>query len=181
MGQDTDTDTDTDSGTNKIPFSGSEDGRVWRFWNSLTGAHFYTYQFKEIEDIQKKYSSIWSLEKIKNGIADSVFSVYKYESNKCSSGIPVYRFYGGPKGTHFYTIDEKEKKFVIDNFKDWIFEGVKYCADNAKKENNTPLYRFWSEKTGSHFYTNSEEEYNHVVKNLKDVYTYEKIAYYVNI
>ncbi|MEM8829844.1 MAG: hypothetical protein AAGE96_10855 [Cyanobacteria bacterium P01_G01_bin.19] len=43
--------------------------------------------------------------------------------------IPIYRFYEPSLGVHFYTPDEVEKDFVIDNLDNYDFEGIAYYAN----------------------------------------------------
>ena len=93
--------------------------------------------------------------------------------------VPVYRFYNGAAGTHFYTASEAEKNTVVATLSHiFALEGVAYRVNPAT--NITPLFRFFKPSSGTHFYTASVTEKNNVIANLSSVYTYEGPAYNVS-
>ena len=95
-----------------------------------------------------------------------------------SSGITVYRFFDPTSGGHFYTVDEIEKNFVLENLANYTFEGETYktydprIADGAEE-----VYRFFNPSTGVHLYTTSEIERDSVIENL-DNFTYEGVKFF---
>jgi hypothetical protein len=93
---------------------------------------------------------------------------------------PVYRFWSGTSGRHFYTISEAERDFVMATWPHvWAYEGVAYYAHNDDSQPGVaPVYRFWSGTLGSHFYTISEAERDFVMATWPHVWAYEGIAWY---
>ena len=115
-----------------------------------------------------------------------------------SSGITVYRFFDPTSGGHFYTVDEIEKNFVLENLANYTFEGESYKAydptiydpticdltiydptiyDPIIADGAEQVYRFFNPSTGVHLYTTSEIERDSVIENL-DNFTYEGAKFY---
>ncbi|MGE5294080.1 MAG: hypothetical protein ACM3VT_04575 [Solirubrobacterales bacterium] len=95
---------------------------VYRFWSPTLCGHFYTIDEKEKESIIATYTKdIWTYE----GIA-----FYAFDSEKDASGtLPVYRFWSESLGHHFFTIDETEKQWLMDNYSDvWEYECIAWYA-----------------------------------------------------
>jgi hypothetical protein len=110
-------------------------------------------------------------------VADAAVDVGAYESRAL---VPLYRFQSPTPGKSFYTDDEAEKAWVIQQYPDvWKFEGTAYYVySRAIDPNLMPVYRFWSSLFFSHFYTISEEEKNQVISLYSDVWAYEDVAFY---
>jgi hypothetical protein len=92
---------------------------------------------------------------------------------------PIYRFWSGSIGGHFYTISEAERaKLINDPAHWWTYEGIAFCAyaPGQQPAGTVPVHRYWSKALGAHFYTASESERNGMNLNF---WTYERIAYYV--
>jgi subtilisin family serine protease len=91
---------------------------------------------------------------------------------------PVYRFWSDQCGTHFFTINQDEKDFIIATYpeKVWCFEGIAWYAYTTQQSGTLPVYRFWSNQHGSHFFTINESEKN-FVETLPE-WTFEGIAWY---
>jgi hypothetical protein len=88
---------------------------------------------------------------------------------------PVFRFWGDV--SHFYTIGDTEKNFVIMTWPyTWHYEGLSFYAHSNQAPGTLPVYRFWSGT--SHFYTISESDKAYVIANWPHVWHYEGIAYY---
>ena len=141
---------------------------VYRFYNSQTGAHFYTTSEAE------KNSILATLPQFHlDGVAF-------YGANTFSPGLsPVYRFYNTQTGVHFYTISETEKNNILATLPQFHLDGPAYHASQVAGAGLTPLFRFYVPSRGFHFYTASEAEKNSIVANLSSVYSYEGPAYYV--
>jgi hypothetical protein len=96
---------------------------VYRFWSSVNESHFYTIDEAERDSVIATYPvHIWAYE----GVA-----FYAYGAGDQPSGtMPVYRFWSGTYGSHFYTSDEAEKDFVIATYPPhiWAFEGIAWYA-----------------------------------------------------
>jgi hypothetical protein len=140
---------------------------AYRFFNTRTGAHFYTTSTVERDDVLRRFPFM-NLDGAAFDVSASALTVLS----------PVYRFYNTRTGVHFYTISEAEKQHIIANLKSFNFEGVAYHASVLPGTGYTPLYRFFLPSRGYHFYTASQQERDHIIANLRQ-YTYEGIAYYV--
>jgi len=92
---------------------------------------------------------------------------------------PVYRFWSGQYGHHFYTISEAEKNYVIATWPSiWAYEGAVFYAFTTQVPGTSPVYRFFSPVYSGHFYTISEAEKNYVIDTWPTVWTYEGAVYY---
>lgn len=142
---------------------------AYRFYNGGTGAHFYTTNDAERDQVQATLSPPYSYE-------GAAFSV----ANAFSPGLaPVHRFYNTQSGVHFYTISEAERANVVANLPQFNYEGVAYHASQVAGAGLTPLYRFFVPSRGFHFYTASAAERNHIQANLNAIYNYEGVGYHV--
>ena len=142
---------------------------VYRFYNNATGAHFFTTDTTERDNIVATLSPPFSLE----GAAFSVASAF-------SPGLsPVHRFYNTQTGVHFYTITESERASVVANLPHFTYEGVAYHASQVAGAGLIPFYRFFVPSKGFHFYTANEGEKDSIIANLAATYSFEGIGYYV--
>lgn len=140
---------------------------VYRFYNTLTGTHFYTSSAAERDYVSVKYPQ-FSYE----GIA-----FYSHGSS-VSGTSPVFRFYNTRTGTHFYTINPLERDNVLAAYPWFSYEGVSWYASTTPSTGATPLYRFYNSATGTHFYTVNPNERDLVVKSYPQ-FSNEGVAYYV--
>ena len=81
-------------------------------------------------------------------------------------GDTVYRFFLPSLGGHFYTSDETEKNYVIDNLNNYQYEGESYQAVNPEADEAEEVYRFFNPQTGFHLYTTDEVESEYISDNL---------------
>ena len=138
-----------------------------RFYNTRTGAHFYTES-----EVEKR---------IVLGYQD-----FRYEGITAfvmtNSGVDrttVWRFYHRINGTHFYTANQNEASIVLNNYwQTYNYEGPRYTAYTSQQAGTAPFYRFYKYKQGVHFYTSSYSEYQTVLNNYGYEYRYEGISYY---
>ena len=96
---------------------------IYRFWSDLHSSHFYTISDTEKEHILATYpTNVWQLEGV-------VFYAYP-EGLQPADAMPVYRFWSDQHGTHFYTISENEKDYLIATYPSftWAYEGVAWYA-----------------------------------------------------
>ncbi|MFP8777848.1 hypothetical protein [Hydrogenophaga sp. RWCD_12] len=140
---------------------------VYRFYNSQTGAHFYTIDVAERNRVQ------------------STLPMFQYEgeaffvSAVADTGLsPVYRFYNVQTGVHFYSISAEEKAHIEANLPQFHYEGVGYYASKTALQGMVPLYRFYVSTAGFHFYSASETEKDRIRANLPH-YLFENVGYYV--
>lgn len=139
---------------------------VFRFYNSKTGAHFYTMNVSERDYI---------IESLKDfNYEGSLFYAY---ANSAKGGSPVYRFYNSTSGAHFYTINPSERDYVISYLKNFNFEGPQWYAQEGPGNDSVAMYRFYNSKTGAHFYTINSLERDFVIAYNKE-FSYEGAVYY---
>lgn len=139
---------------------------IYRFYNTNTGAHFYTSNVPERDLVITKLRE-YSYE----GPAFFAFGA------AAPGTSPVYRFYNTRTGAHFYTIDEQERARVQANWPWYLFEGVAWYANTSQTSSATPMFRFYQTKVQTHFYTINAGERDSIQQNLP-MYTYEGIAYF---
>jgi hypothetical protein len=141
---------------------------VFRFYNTATGAHFYTTDVGEREQVYRTAPSM------------SPEGEAFYAASAASTGLsPVHRFFNTRTGVHFYTISEEERDSVVANLPQFHYEGVAYHASLVPAVGFKPLYRFFLRSQGVHFYTASEEESQSVQANMAATHQYEGVGYYV--
>jgi predicted phosphodiesterase len=145
---------------------------VWRFWSPAYGKHFYTIDESEKDWVVKTYPDVWQLE----GVAYRAFASWEDPDL-----VPVYRFWSASLRSHFYTVNESEKDWVIQTYPDvWTFEGVVFYAYPAGRQpaGTMPVYRFWSGSLRGHFYTASDSERFKVLSGYRSVWQDEGVAWY---
>ena len=141
---------------------------VYRFYNSSTGAHFFTASTSERDSVIA-------------GVPAFSFEGQAFlAASKASAGLkPVYRFFNTQTGVHFYTISESERAAIEVGLPQFTPEGVAYYASQVTGTGFTPLYRFFKPFAGTHFYTASETERQQVQDTLSSSYSFEGVGYYV--
>jgi hypothetical protein len=141
---------------------------VYRFFNTNTGAHFFTMSIAERDYVKATYP-FFSYE-------GTAFFAYPSADPTLS---PVYRFFNKVTGTHFFTISSAEKDHVIATWPAiYAYEGIAWHANTTQSAGWVPVYRFFNTRTGTHFYTNSAAERDNVIATLS-WYSFEGIGYYV--
>jgi hypothetical protein len=145
---------------------------VYRFWSPVYEKHFFTTSKLEKEKLLTEYAGIWAYE----GVA-----YHALQDHSDPSSRPVHRFWSGLFASHFYTIDEAEKDYLLSVYPYiWAYEGVAWYAYPPGQQPpwSKPVFRFWSESRGAHFYTIDENERDRLLNKYPDVWTYEGIAWY---
>ncbi|MDE5757851.1 MAG: hypothetical protein K2H85_04480, partial [Allobaculum sp.] len=123
---------------------------VYRFYNRLTGEHFYTSSEAERNELMK--DSRW-INEGQGWIAPE------------TSDFPIYRVCNPNSGEHHFTIDKNEYETL--QALGWKGEGIGYYSADPSKGNIIPLYRLYNPQAkdaGSHHYTESEGERDALVK-----------------
>ena len=147
---------------------------VFRFYNSMTGTHFYSINESERNEI----------------LLDSSKDFLQYEgpafsaaqsSNAAPDLSPVFRFYNRLNGVHFYTINEDERDSIQNDpaLKSFSYEGIAYYASKKDGAGKKPLYRFFVISKGTHFYTASASERDRIQREISADFFYEGVAYHV--
>jgi hypothetical protein len=73
---------------------------VYRFWSPVIAHHFYTIRAAERDKLINNYAGTWVYE----GIA-----YYAFANADKPGVVPIYRFWSGTLGSHFFTTDAAEK------------------------------------------------------------------------
>lgn len=139
---------------------------VFRFYNTQTGAHFFTINAAERDSVIATLPQY-----LYEGAA-----FYAYPST-VSNLSPVFRFYNATTKAHFYTISAAERDSVIKANPVFAYEGPKWYAQTASTGVEIPVFRFYNQSSGAHFYTVSASERDYVIQTLP-TFKYEGIAYY---
>ena len=146
---------------------------VYRFFIPNTGAHFYTADEAERDEI---------IETQPNYVLEGT-PYNSAPANDSLTGVaPVYRFLNVDTGVRIYTIDEIEKESIETNLPNYQSEGIAYYGYTEQIEGTTPVYRFYNPEIDAHFYTSSTVERDNVIENLPN-YQLENnggIAFYVD-
>ncbi|MEM7592970.1 MAG: hypothetical protein AAF383_15880 [Cyanobacteria bacterium P01_A01_bin.83] len=86
---------------------------VYRFFNTQTGAHFYTNDENERDFVEDTLAN-YNFEGIK---------YYAFESEPTEiETIPVFRMLNNDSGSHLYTIDQNEVNYIQENLPNFSFE-----------------------------------------------------------
>ncbi len=147
---------------------------VYRFWSPSFERHFYTISEAEKESLLTRSQDVWVYE----GVAYHAFSEASNPDIR-----PVYRFWSSLISSHFYTISETEKDWLIAECGyAWTFEGVAFYAYPTDRHpaETRPVYRFWSPTKSTHFYTISEAERSNLQANSSNLWVEEGIAWYAS-
>jgi len=145
---------------------------VIRFFSPVFNCHFYTADEAEALKLVNDFSDVWEFESV---------AFYALSSASLAGALPVYRFWSPVLLSHFYTIEEREKNKLIDQYSDvWVFEGIAFFAFAAdvRPAETVPLFRFLNNQTGCHLFTTSEIERDELINNFPDVWIFEGIAWY---
>lgn len=93
---------------------------VYRMYNKASGAHFYTMSVEERDNLLATRGDTFQLE----GVAFHAFG------HQVEGTLPVYRFFAPKTQSHFFTISEEEKDWIVANVSvnDLVLEGIAwYC------------------------------------------------------
>ncbi len=93
---------------------------VYRLFNKVSGSHFYTMTVSERDHVLSTMPNVLSLEGV------GFFAL----AGPVEGSLPVYRFYASRTGSHFFTISEAEKDWIIANLPTDLlkFEGIAWWA-----------------------------------------------------
>ncbi|WP_311223084.1 MULTISPECIES: serine protease [unclassified Acidovorax] len=139
---------------------------IYRFFNSGTGAHFFTSSADERDFVVRTYPAFQY-----EGVA-----FYAYGSAMAGQST-VFRFFNRDTGAHFYTINQGERDYVVATYPSFQYEGPIWYAQTAAGNGSTPIYRFFNKRTGAHFYTINQAERDFVIATYTD-FVYENVAYH---
>jgi len=126
---------------------------VYRFWDSHSGAHFYTISLAERDSILRTYNvDQWKYE----GPAWTAYAT------QVAGTVPLYRFFSTQYQGHFFTTSAPERDSIIATYStnEWHYEGIAYYVfpANTTTTGTSAVARFWSSDFKQHFYTANADE-----------------------
>lgn len=102
-------------------------------------------------------------------------------TQSAESLVPVWRFYNGSTGAHFFTRNAAERDHIRTHLSPpFNYEGQAFHVASAASTGLSPVHRFFNTRTGVHFYTISETERRHVAATLPHS-AYEGVAYHASV
>jgi hypothetical protein len=144
----------------------TEPDPVFRFFNTVSGTHFYTISEGEKDAILQTLPFM--------RYEGPAFFAYASQQSGTS---PVFRFFNTVSGSHFYTISEGEKDAILQTLPQLRYEGPAYYAYSTAHPNTYAVYRFFNTITSTHFYTISEGEKDAILQTMPFM-RYEGPAFY---
>ena len=144
-----------------------------RFFDPVTGKHFYTSNSKEITNITssgwKQEGFAWNLYPVASSesdlVPDAISGQVKYEFANVYNNVSldpllnVHRLYNSKSGDHFFTTNDQE--LLTAQRVGYSYEGVvgrAYSPSVAASNGFTVVQRLYNGRTGEHFYTSSSTE-----------------------
>ncbi len=140
---------------------------VHRFYNSVTGTHFFTGSNTEAYTVRSTAQQM----------NDEGFA---FSTAKLSSSLDVFRFQNKETGAYFYTISSAERDSIQKNLPQFDYQYSSFKAYTNDLGPQEELYRFYNTTTGAHFFTTAEAERDSIIANIP-AFKYEGIAFYVDI
>jgi predicted Zn-dependent protease len=139
---------------------------VFRFYNPVTGARFFT--DSKVESGQAQATGGWKLEGIGfNGVNPATND---------PNAAPVFRFDDTRTGDHFFTISQSEMRQVLNTLPAMKLEGIAFDEDVSARPGDLPVYRLYDSGSGAHLYTSSVAEKTAAISG--DGMKLEGIAFY---
>ncbi len=127
-------------------------------------------------------SSPFALDALEAGqvAAKSAYSSGAVARKAAAVRIPVYRFYNGSTGAHFFTTSTTERDNVVNTLSPpFNLEGEAFSVASDFSPGLSPVHRFYNTQSGVHFYTISETERANVVANFPQ-FQHEGVAYHAS-
>jgi len=142
---------------------------VWRFYDTRTGAHFYTADPTEKASVERELSKAYRPEGV----------CFEINTANAANSMPLWRFYDTKTGTHFYTADVNEKNHIMTDPTSKAIYRPEGVAFNVSTTTGEPVWRFLNIQTGAHFYTADPTEKANTTKNFPNVYRLEGVGFYI--
>jgi hypothetical protein len=144
---------------------------VYSFWSPVLESRLFTSQAEERQFLVDLYPDAWTFEGI---------GCFTSPEGSDPNLMPVYRFWSPVLLSHFYTIDEGERDYLVKEYAGiWTLEGIPFYAfaQDRPPARTVPTYRFWSPTLGRHIFTASEEEKADLIQSQSEVWTFEGVAW----
>jgi hypothetical protein len=140
---------------------------IWRFYNLLTGVHFFTQSAAERDYVLASFPQFHF-----EGLGLRALS-----DTGSPGATPVFRFYNERTQAHFFTASAAERAWVAATLPQFHDEGIAFWEDAAGGAGLTPVYRFFNATTQAHFYTPSAAERDYIVATFAEWHA-EGVAYH---
>ena len=140
---------------------------VHRFYQYEMGYHFYTADQKENLSIKEHSAELqYNYEGESFAVLDS--NLDSLTGEVVEQAQPVYRLFNSVTGSHLFTMDIREKDYILGNLDNYDFEGTAFyaLAEATPELNTVPLYRLLNQSNGTHLFTSDRQELNYVRNNL---------------
>ncbi len=121
---------------------------VYRFFDDVHGTQFLTASLSESQMLQSARPDL-----VYEGVG-----LASDDPATDPAAAPVYRFFDGRFGTHFYTASATERDTVLATRPDLVSEGVGFYEHATSQPGDVAVYRFFESGNGTHFYTSSATE-----------------------
>jgi hypothetical protein len=140
---------------------------LYRYRHTRSNDHFYTTNINEIGTAFKGLKGRYNY--ISEGIQCLLYT------RKVKGSVPLYRYFKGSVGDHFYTTNAQEIATTTPGHKGrfgYVSEGITgYCFPHAV-HGTVPLYRYWNGKGSDHFYTTNGGEIGTTIRGHVGRYGY---------
>ncbi len=95
---------------------------VYRFWSASLSSHFYTIDEGERQFLEDELADVWTFE-------CPAFYAFP-DGGQPEHTRPVYRFWSNSLSSHFYTVSEEERDYLIATYAPdvWAYEGIAWWA-----------------------------------------------------
>ncbi|MEM8719263.1 MAG: Calx-beta domain-containing protein [Cyanobacteria bacterium P01_G01_bin.39] len=140
---------------------------VFRFFDSASGAYFYTASQTERDFVDDNLTNFVQEESSFAGV----------DPDSSDQEIEIFRFFNSATGGYLYTGDDSERDFIESNSPEFALEGVAFSAFESDIDDSIPVYRFFETNAGVHLYTANEAEKTFIEDNLSN-FNLEGIAFY---
>ena len=140
-----------------------------RFYEYEKGFHFYTGDEIESNFIRRE-SEAGNLSYSFEGESFTALSsnLDLLTGEAIAAAEPVFRFFNRDTGAHLFTMDVKEKDYILNNLPNYQLEGTAYYGFETQPEAiaTIPIYRMLNRETGTHLFTSDRNEFEYVRDNF---------------
>ena len=140
---------------------------VYRFYNTQTGAHFYTNNVAERDLVINNYHAYQ--------YENAVFHAYTQAGEGL---VAVHRFYNRKTDSHVYTINDSERAAMQADAATFGYDGIAWYAKAEATSDTVQIFRFRNTQSGRYFYSASVGERDFVIATYVDL-KYEGVSYNV--
>ena len=165
----TETTTIRGSGTASVSAPASTSLDVYRFFDTVSGTHFFTDDPNEAATVGNTRPDL-----VNEGV--DLHAVNPAAQDPAA--VPVYRFFDQIHGTHFFTANAGERDALVASRPDLTYEpGSTFYEDGTPQGGDLAVYRFFDQTNGTHFYSDSASEVTSIAASRPDLVN-EGVAFF---